>query len=296
MSIQEGSVDHFLAEVGERLDDTTVSRTADGTIVRARTMNKLHAALVRCWSYLRPRSHWTQLARKITLTEDSENSNRYILPPRVWGVASVEDSNGIYYAPRGSRLRHYEAGFIIERRASTAGPNNRGVVRFLNYDPSATISAWVLEEPTRMSGGDATYTSTTMVLEASPDLGATVIDDDYYNGSQFIITQSGAATEGDIGTATDYVGSTRTLTMPTWSTTPTAQDDYSVLCDLPRIAWPYLVMETVRGVVRVDRRWDDIRNDLREERNETRIDALLALKKPAEGFDNLPRQAEIWVV
>jgi len=297
MSIQEGTVDHFLSEIGSALDDTTLSRTADGTLVRTRVMPKLHAAQVDVQSWLYTRgANPSQLARKVTLTADTENDYTYLLPPRTWGVFAVEDSKGVYYAPCASRLRHYEAGWFAERRASTAGRNNQMVVRFLNFTPTGTIYAWVLEEPCRMSGGDGTYAAATATLEASPDVGQTVMDDDYYNGSQLVITESGSTAFGLIGTVTDYVGATRVATVPTWSTTPTASDNYSVICDLPRQTWRWIVLEATRRLMRVDRRWDDMMNDFRDERNECRINALLSLKRPAKGFANMPREAEVWRV
>lgn len=296
MGILNGTIDHFVQEVGESFDDFAISRAANGTLGRTRVVSAINWAQRRVHQFLYSRVNVSQLARKVTITEDSENDNRYLLPPRTWGVFAVEDSNGVYYSPRSSRLQHNQAGWIAERRASTQAANNRAVVRFMNFDPTGTISAWVLETPCRMSGGDGTYGAATVTLAADPDLGDTVMDDDYYIGSQFIIVESGSTAFGLIGTATDSVGSTRVVTVPTWSTLPTAADQYSVLCELPESAWPLVWLRATRRIMRVDRRWDDIRNDVREELVTAEIDALLALRKPAKGFDAMPRQADVWVV
>jgi hypothetical protein len=294
--MQEGTVDFFLREVGDALDDFTISRSADGKLGRERTIAHLHTAQVTVFRTLKDYGgHPSQLARKVTLTEDSENADHYICPPRTIGVFAVEDSNGLLYTPFGSRKYAYRSGFIVERAKTTNKYNNRICIRFMNYSPTGTVYAWVLEEPAKFSAGDGTYAATSITLEASPDVGTTINDDDYYIGTQFIVTQSAAAAFGLIGTATAYVGKTGVATVGTWATTPTANDDYSILCDLPRVTWRQITLEAIRIITRVDKRFGPMRDDMMQELAEVRQQTIIAMRNPADGFDNMPREVDFWV-
>lgn len=294
--MQEGTVDFFLTEVGACLDDFVISRSADGKIGRNRTIAHIQTAQVAVQRKLRAYGgHPSQLARKVTLTEDSENDAYYICPPRAIGVFAVEDDNGIQYVPFPSRKHYYRAGFLVERAQATTTWNGRLCIHFMNYEPTGTVYAWVLEEPVRLSAGDGTYAATSATLEASPDVGLTVNDDDYYIGAQLVVMQAASTAFGLIQTVTDYVGKTGVCTVGTWSTTPTSNDDYSFLCELPRVTWRQIVLETVRIITRVDRRFGPMRDDLLQELAEVRQEVIIAMRKPAEGFYNMPREVEFWI-
>ena len=200
------------------------------------------------------------------------------------------------YTSYRSRKYFYRAGFLVERSLDTTTHKARLCVHFMNYSPTGTVYAWVLEEPVRLSGGDGTYGAASLTLEATPDLGQTVIDDDHYIGSQFVVMQSDSTAYGLIGTCTDYVGKTRVVTLDTWSTLPTANDDYSVLCELPRVTWRWIVLETVKIITRVDKRFGRMRPDLVQELADVREQSMDWLRDPAEHFDNMPRQVTVWVI
>lgn len=72
-------------------------------------------------------------------------------------------------------------------------------------------------------GTAASATSTTIVLEASHGHSST---DDYYNGLIIsILTGTGS---GQVRTISDYVGSTRTVTVSDWTTTPDDTSTYII--------------------------------------------------------------------
>lgn len=71
----------------------------------------------------------------------------------------------------------------------------------------------------------ASATSTTLVLNA----GASGVDSTYNNMYIEILSNGTPAANGQIGKVSSYVGSTKTATVPAWSTTPTGTISYRII-------------------------------------------------------------------
>jgi len=294
----EGTVEFFLKELGAALDDRTLALDADGTLVRARAMSVLNASQTKIMRALLDMGVREQVfARKATLAADSSDDDVSILPYRTLAVLSVEDGNDNPYVSVFSRKRLRDIGFIVERRASTTGSNYNPVLRWWNMDRPSTVYAWVIEEPVRLSYGDGTYAATTVTLEASPDLGETITNDDYYNGAEIAVVDGTYL--GQIREISDYVGSTRACTIATWTNTPTASDNYSLLSSLPRVTWDAIVYEAAMRVAMVDARWWDQHGvglaNLRRQREASLLEAFRVLAKPVRGEAVTPRRATYWI-
>ena len=292
----EGTLSYFIREVATILNDPTVSASADGTIMEDRTTRFLNVAQRRLAHKLRDMHVRAALfARKVTLTVNTVDEYAYNLPPRFIGVAMVEDSDGIVYRYVPSRLRYHEQGYVLEYRQSTTGSMTVPVVRFINMFPasSATVYAWVIEEPARMSEGDADWGATDVTFDATPTLAGILIDqDDYYNGAEVAcITSDTAAAVGQIRQISDYVAATRVATVAAWTTEPADNDDYSIISGLPRVLWPCIVYDAAAAIALVDSRWDkDDRASIRKERDLSFNRAMEVLNSMAAGANIGARQ------
>jgi hypothetical protein len=93
---------------------------------------------------------------------------------------------------------------------------------------TGSLRMYYIRKPSRMQYGIAEAGSdTTMTLDA--DTRPSIVDD-YYNAITFSIREGTGA--GEEATASDYVGSTRVLTID-FATTPDTTSVYSSVCELP---------------------------------------------------------------
>jgi len=115
-----------------------------------------------------------------------------------------------------------------------------------------------IRRPAELSYGTvASGTSTTLTLPATPTAGTTWQIDDYYNSdSVYIVSGTGAGQRRDVS---DYVGSTRTLTLSSaWSTTPDTTSMYSFISPIPEQYHEILVAYAVRAIHQKDLNRDGI--------------------------------------
>jgi hypothetical protein len=291
----EGGVEYFLNELGQALDDTTVSLTAAGTIGNARALNAINAAQLKVMRKLLKMGVREQVfARKVTLTDDSNDSDVSLLPYRTFAILSLEDGQGAPYPHIYSRKRTREAGAIVERVSTTTGRNFGWAVRWWNYTRPSTVYAWVLEAPVKLSYGTAgTPTATTIPLAATPTLGDNVLNDDYYNGADIA-----ELTANQIRQVSDFVGSTRVCTVATWTSTPSASVTYEFLTPMPRPTWDAIVWEAAMRVLQSDARWWDEHGaaiaHFRRQRDEAIEEAFSVLGEPIRG-EILTANEVLWV-
>lgn len=151
----------------------------------------------------------------------------------------------------------------------------------LPYETSSgTLRVWYTRRPVPLNYGTlGTCASTTVVLPASPTGGFLRLENDYYNGMRIY-------SEGQVRTISDYVASTRTVTVSSaWSTTPTTDTStYSILSPLPERLHP-LVPQVAARLIRIAQDDDDtaIRIFVKEA-----LDNILArLSKP---YKNTPHR------
>lgn len=109
----------------------------------------------------------------------------------------------------------------------------------LGFAPTPTASAtnnvnvlYIRRLPDLSYGTASSAASTSLTLAATPSLGLTSNEDDYYNGATVKIV-SATAGAGQTRKITDYVGSTRVATVAAWTITPTGTIVYNVECDIP---------------------------------------------------------------
>jgi len=279
----EGTLGHLIRDVGTILNDFTVSASADGKLTTERVtriINLVHKRIMRkCLDWhVRP----SIFARKATLTVNAVDEYAYDLPPRTLGVFAVEDSNEIQYTPVHSRKREGEIGYRLEQGQKTTGGIQVPVVRFHNIDVgSATVYAWVIEEPATLSQGDADYGAATVTFDSTPSSAGILVDqDDYYNGCEVAIVASSTATIiGQIRQISAYVAATRVATVEAWTEEPTDDDDYAIVSGLPRILWGPLAYDVACEITRLDERWDvEDRQMIRAERDRSFKEAVHVMR------------------
>lgn len=296
MAILEGSADYFVRQVGRLLGDYTITRSADGTCGRSRTMHNVNEAHKTVQRFLSSKGIQQGIfARKATLTQDSTYSDIYYLPARAVHIFSVQDGSDALWFPINSRNRPYDIGFHVEKISSAGYAGWQKTLHFQNCQPNDTLYAWVLEEPVRLSAGDGTYAATSITLEGSPDLGETIPDANYYVGADVAVCQDSAAA---LGATKEITASTTAgvCTVATWAVTPTASDDYSILTSMPRETWELICVEAAIKVAREDKTFESNKDSLREQLMDTRLDTILNCRKLAEGLPSRPREAEVWIV
>lgn len=156
--------------------------------------------------------------------------------------------------PTMRKLQH------VEHRASSGDTWNRVPVMDVrakdgfndtNQTPSAgTFRVNYSRIPAALSYGTASSaTATTLVLAETPTYGETSSEDDYYNGCTVKII-SGTTGANCTAICTDYVGSSRTMTI-TFSTTPTGTIVYNIETDIPEdYAYQGLINGTIAKLTR----------------------------------------------
>ncbi len=105
-------------------------------------------------------------------------------------------------------------------------------------EPTAngTLNVMYIRQLPKLSHGTCTVPSEstdTLVLATTPDLGETSAIDDYYNGSRIYIVSASTGSNQTF-TVSDYVSSTRTVTLKSdFAITPTGTIKYAIVCDIP---------------------------------------------------------------
>jgi hypothetical protein len=242
------------------LDDLTLDFGTDARVKQNRAIKALNQASKKVWSALRADGvdpmTWKQ---EVALTVDANDSDRYPLPPRTRQVILTQDDT-TQFRPAGT-FKTGAAGYVVEEGCRA--------IRIRNLTIVGTYDAWIVQEPVNVSMSalaGASGSTDTITLEASPSVGSTVIEDDYYNGAQIAIT-SGTGV-GQIRTISDYAGSTRVATLSTdWTTPPTVSGSsvYSILTDIPGAAVNAQVLRAAMQIVRSDEVMKEFYADLRED-------------------------------
>lgn len=294
----EGTLSHFIRDVGTILGDFTVSASADGTLVTERIARLTNLAQKRVMRkvldmHVRP----SLFARKATVTANAIDEYAYDLPARTLGVLMLEDSSQNMYTPVNSRKRDGEAGFVLEMRQITTGRLMTPVARFHNTEPptSSDVYAWVVEEPVMLSEGEADYGATDVTFDATPSSAGLLIDEDaYYDGSEVAVISGTYA--GQIRQISDYVASTRVATVAAWTSEPTDNDHYSIISGLPRILWQPIVYDVAAQIMHIDERWDnEDRSSIRKERDNSFAQAVRAMRGMAIGPIGPSYQRVQWI-
>jgi hypothetical protein len=99
----------------------------------------------------------------------------------------------------------------------------------------------------KLVGGTVTSTTFAIPTTSSPNytttFGAWDPRDDYYNGMQAVVVSGTGA--GQIREITDYVGSTRTMTVAAWDTNPSvasgSESTIAIMCPVPERFHPLVV-------------------------------------------------------
>lgn len=235
-----GSIDDLLLRVATELDDPDLTSAADGRITRTRAIRALDAASRQEFLRLRGDSGaMLPFKQEVILTVDSSDSDRYALPPRSREVIGLfEGSSAV--TPLGTYSTSV-SGFVVEEGCRA--------IRKRNYDPSSTISAWVIQEPCSLSMAKASgAAATSITFPSTATIGTVQEVDDYYNGARVC-----TILDGEIRTITDYVGTTRVSTVATWGSTPTNASTYTVMFDLPEIMISPVVLRAALILSRVDK-------------------------------------------
>lgn len=262
-------LDRLASETDDVNDSGTYqSDSADGRVGRARAIRALDRAQTQEYMRLRgDRVEMTPFKQEITITVDSSDSERYPTTPRTREVMRVFDNNETTYrALPVYRTGGY--GYVVEEGGRA--------IRLRNVNsPQTPMKAWVIQAPPAFAEAKNSGTSaTTIVFPASPTLGTTDTSNDYYVGARVC-----NLSDGQIRTITDYVGSTRTATVATWDSTPTASTAYCIMFDLPEIMVESVVLRAALSIARVDRVLEKSLGDIRAAYDHAYRDARSALEK-----------------
>ena len=275
MAIQN-SVPDLLLRLATELDDPALSDAATGRIGITRSIRALDSASNQ--EYMRLRGDCGDMMpfkQTVTLTADSNDTDRYPLPPRVretirfaQGATPITPLN--VYNTNGSGFVMEEGGRALRKR---------------NLEPSGTISAWVIQTPCKLAMGAASnYTATTVVFQATPTIGTIEIQNDYYNGARVC-----SMLDGQIRTITDYVGSTRTATVATWDSTPSTTSQYCIMFDMPDVVAESVVLRAAVQIARSDKVLKDSLPDIKAAYAAAHRDARVLVDKMNRGRQKIPR-------
>jgi hypothetical protein len=281
------TLEHYIARLGEVLDDYTLSISADGRIATARAAANINMArrqLLR--EFLTKGVAETHFATRVEIATDSSDSYVHTLPPRVTRVqaivGSVDNGDPVYEGVY-SRLRD-KIGYLVEPRK---------IRWFGRTRPTETLYAVTIDEPVAMSRGTAVAGSTTTItLASSASVGRTIEDDDYYNGARvYIVSGTGS---GQTGNITDYVGSTRVATA-TFSTAPDITSVYTIMDELPIVMADAVVLRAAVNISRTDASMDHALARFLGEYERSEKSALGNLRLPSTSIVAGTRRAVDWV-
>lgn len=153
-------------------------------------------------------------------------------PAKINKILLVTDTDGAHLRPIAIQQR--EQGYALG--ASSDSVVAVGVGYWLDHDKiwvnsknwTGSLRVYYIRKPPRLQYGTAeagAATTMTLDLDTRPE-----IVDDYYNDVPFSIREGSGL--GEEATASDYVGSTRVLTID-FASTPTTNSVYSSLSELP---------------------------------------------------------------
>lgn len=283
----ELTVDDYLTRLGEAIDDTTLTASADGArISRARALAQINAArrgLLR--EFLQAGVAESRFSERVEISADSSDTDMYALPSRMYHLIAIVDGDDSVYEPVRSRLRPRDVGYLVEPRS----------IRWYNIDPpGVTLYAIVVREPVSLSTGTAAAgTTSSITLASSPTTGRNILENDHYNGCRMAILSGTGALQ--TATVTDFVASTRVATA-TWSTAPSTDSVYSFMEDMPRCVVDSVVLRAAYNLTRFDAEFDHVIDRLYGEYQHAYHSALAELMKPSSTSADGPRRVEDWTV
>ncbi len=244
-AVIETGLPDLLFTLGTEFDDQVLSESADGRIKQTRA-NRLFTVAARDL-FVRLRRDKMNPERldpyNFTLSAQPNDSARYLLPTRGRQVFIVKD--GEYQL---ESLDYHEkedtVGYIIN------GPT----IEILNYSVSGDVTAEVLLNPIELSYGKAAAGtgSTAVVLAQSPLIGRTSLEPNYYVGAYIGFEEGDARGEIRRITSQAIAAGVVTLTVSAWTSTPTTDDKYTFLLDLPNCMKQSVVLRAATKLARFD--------------------------------------------
>lgn len=178
--------------------------------------------------------NWFDSYTTLTPGTVRDNATPYSFPsmPKVLKILSITDSDGRPLEPIHVQQREYSS-LDTQARGAQVGywlGHDKLWVNSASYDD--TLSFYYIRRPIHLLCGTASAgSSTTMTLGAgSSSVQKPDPQDDYYNDMYFYIHTGTRA--GERVQATDYVGSTRVLTI-TYSGAPSTDSEYCTESELP---------------------------------------------------------------
>jgi len=265
------TVHALFEQLGSELDDLSLAYGADGRDLQSRAVRALNQAGKKEWASLRGEGidplAWKQV---VSLTVDANDDERYPLPPRARQTIMVKDDDTQYHP-----LTTYQTaatGYVLEEGARA--------VRLRNVRVKGTVNAWIIQEPVQISAStvDASAGASTITLVASPSVGSTVVEDDYYNGA--LIGIASGTGVGEIKRITDYDGGTRVATVDSaWTNPPVVAGNsvYSILTDLPQVAVTAQVLRAALQIIRSDEVMKEFYADIKEDYVAAHRDAVVLI-------------------
>jgi hypothetical protein len=149
-------------------------------------------------------------------------------PSTVSKILLLTDTNGVPVEPITLQQRDYSYPAVADRNIQMGYWLDHNKL-WVNADSfTGNLRVYYIRKPGRMQHGTAEAgDSSTMTLDA--DTRPSIVND-YYNNMAFVIREGTGA--GEEATATDYVGSTRVLTV-SFTSTPTTSSVYATVSELP---------------------------------------------------------------
>lgn len=216
----------------DRLRESSANAWTELQVVRA-----INERLQQASRFIK-KTHPTYLHATKTITYVADQAT-YSLPVDFWGLLSyplrtdLDPDSAIGYTPFHEYHRHlgFSSGWFSWNRETFTfqGSDANKKLRITPAPASAgaTLDLHYIRRPCELTSGTAAAgDGTTLTLDATPTYGANDARDDYYNSADFLIY--GGTAMGEIATATDFVGSTRVVTID-FTTTPSTDSVYTVL-------------------------------------------------------------------
>lgn len=213
----------------------------------------------------------------VELTLDTE----YVLAQNILSVNDIETTVG-------EPIPKWHAASLGSRRRRIFGYEQQGRSLFLRNRASATVNIRYIQDWSDLHFGnaEATFDDTAIVLATTPAGGERSVIDDIYNRMRFEIhdAASDAAPKGEIKTITDFVGSTRTVTLDSALTAVVAATtEYSIMPPWPGMFDELLVLE---AIARIPEDELAIKSTGRQHYTEMRAGLIeWASKESANGFE-----------
>jgi hypothetical protein len=241
----EAGLPDLLYQLGGEIHDLSLTESADGDrITQAWAVRALDIAQRDVFRrLLKDKVDPDRLnPYTFTLTVDPNDSSRYKLPYKARQILWLKDSNDTYFdALDTSELGG--SGYMFQ---------GNGVYFTDSVSITGSLSARVICNPVPLSYGQAAANtgSTSVVLDATPNIGENVTEANSYVGC-YIAMESGGAV-GETRRITAFNTSTRACTVAAFSSAPAADDYYTIMMDVPAVMSEAVVRRAALILMRSD--------------------------------------------